>query len=194
MALLAVVATARAQRAVPPSVLGPPLLLRLEGVIEPTRAAAEGKGFAVVSLGFRGSDAQRWLAVTEARTVGGDHPLDGKDVLALVAPFTPNLLVTGSDDAVTRLRDAPADARVVVEGLVDQSARTYLLRRVDVAATEPGKPHSGRRVLDENSLDAANRPARQCTSAPVAACTANGGQKGLRCNRSPSARCSRSSV
>jgi hypothetical protein len=111
--------------------VAPPLLLRLDGVLEASPAAARGKGFAVASLGFLGSDARRWLAVTSARTVGGDNALDGKDVLALVAPFTPNLLVAGPEDLVRRLRDAPPGSSVRVEGLVDRSSRTYYLRSVE---------------------------------------------------------------
>jgi hypothetical protein len=117
-----------------PSV-APPLLLRLEGVIEPSAEAARGKGFTITSLGFLGGDERRWLAVTKARTVGGDQPLDGKDVLALVDPFTPNFLVTGSRALLDRLLEAAPDTPVRIEGLVDRGSRTYQLRTVE---REPG--------------------------------------------------------
>ena len=112
---------------------GPPLLLKLEGVIQTTNAAAQRTGFTVTSLAFAGgrTDEQRWLGVTKARTVGGDQPLDGKDVLAVVAPFTPNFLVVGPKELVARLRDAPPGTAVRVEGLVNRGARTYFLRRVE---------------------------------------------------------------
>ena len=112
---------------------GPPLILKLEGVIQPTKSAAERSGSTVTSFAFAGSPARevRWLGVTKARTVGGDQPLDGKDVLALVAPFTPNFLVVGPKELVARLRDAPPGTAVRVEGLVHRGSRTYLLRRVD---------------------------------------------------------------
>jgi hypothetical protein len=129
--LLLLSAGAAAQVRAPLPNVGPPLLLQLEGVVEATPAAARGKGFGVTSFGFVGSDARRWLAVTKARTVGGDQPLDGKDVLALVAPFTPNFLVAGPEDLVAQLRDAPPGTAVRVEGLVDRGARTYYLRRVE---------------------------------------------------------------
>src|SRR3989442_11367946 len=92
VALLAMAAGAAAQRVPPFPATGPPLILKLEGVIQPTKAAAERTGFTVTSLAFAGAPTgdQRWLGVTKARTVGGDQPLDGKDVLAVVAPFTPN--------------------------------------------------------------------------------------------------------
>ena len=111
---------------------GPPLLLRLVGVIETAQDRARGKGFTVVPIGFYGSDARRWIGVEEARTFGGDQPLDGKDVLAIVAPFTPNFIVAGAESVVSRLRDAPAGSSVRVEGLVDLGSRTYLLRNVTV--------------------------------------------------------------
>ena len=136
LALLAIAAVAAAQR-VPgvsgPFPGGPPLLLKLEGVIQPTRAAVQRTGFTVASLAFAGgsTDERRWLGVTKARTVGGDQPLDGKDVLAVVAPFTPNFLVVGPKDLVAQLRDAPPGTAVRVEGLVNQGSRTYFLRRVE---------------------------------------------------------------
>jgi len=136
LALLATAAGAAAQRApgVPgPLPGGPPLLLKLEGVIQPTEAAAKRTGFTVTSLAFLGAktEAQRWLGVTKARTVGGDQPLDGKDVLAVVAPFTPNFLVVGPEALVAQLRDAPPGTAVRIEGLVNGGSRTYFLRRVE---------------------------------------------------------------
>ena len=113
---------------------GPPLLLRLEGVLEPSAEAARSTRLPVASLGFlgEGSDIRRWLGVTKARTFGGDQALDGKAVLALLAPFTPNLLVTGPRAIVAELRDLPPGTAVRIEGLVSRGARTYYLRRVEV--------------------------------------------------------------
>ena len=71
----------------------------------------------------------------KARTSGGDQPLDGRDVLAAVAPVMPNLLVAGTRDVVARLRDAPDGSAVHVEGLVNLGSRTYELRRVDAENT-----------------------------------------------------------
>jgi len=119
--------------------VGPPLLLRLDGVIEASADAARGKGFTVTSLGFLGTDARRWLGVTDARTVGGDNALDGKDVLALVAPFTPNLLVAGPEELLRQLRDAPPGSHVRVEGLVDRGSRTYYLRRIESGGAKHSK-------------------------------------------------------
>ena len=132
-ALLVTASLALAQH-VPPGPLpnvGPPLLLRLDGTIEESKEAARAKGFDVVSLGFLKGDERRWLAVTDVRTVGGDQPLFGKDVLAIVAPFDPNLLVAGADDLVRKVRDAPPGTALRIEGLVSRGSRVYQLRSVE---------------------------------------------------------------
>ncbi len=119
----------------PPIVdVGPPLILQLDGVVARSRAAAREGGLLAASFGWLGGAPGEtlWLGVDAARTTGGDHHLDGKDVLNAVAPFTPNLLVTGPPDLVAKLRDASPGTRLHVEGLVDRGARTYLLRRVVV--------------------------------------------------------------
>jgi hypothetical protein len=112
----------------------PPILLRLDGTIEPTPEAAAGKGFTVVSLGFpgRATDERRSLAAEDARTVGPDTALDGKDVLNMVAPVRPNLLVTGPKALVDQLLDAAPGTKVRTEGLVTRGSRTYHLRSVRV--------------------------------------------------------------
>ncbi len=113
-----------------------PILLRLEGQVAATRDAALKTGFTAVSLDLLGDDAHRsrWIGVTEARTLGGDQFVMGKDVLAAVAGFTPNLLVTGPPALVTALRDAPPGTPVRMEGLVDRGSRVYYLRSVRVGA------------------------------------------------------------
>ena len=110
--------------------VGPPLILRLDGLIAESREGAVGKGFSIVSLAFSGDDTRRWLAVKDARTVGGDNYLDGKDVLNILAPFDQSLLVVGPADLVGRVRDASAGKPLRIEGLVDTGGRTYLLRSV----------------------------------------------------------------
>ena len=69
--VVACAAGAIAQVQLPLPNVGPPLLLALDGVIEPSAESARGKGFTVASLAFAGSDARRWLGVTRARTFGG---------------------------------------------------------------------------------------------------------------------------
>jgi hypothetical protein len=121
----------------------PPLILHLEGVLAPTEVEARTAGFATVALDLLGREGgpTRWLGVTEARTVTLDHSLDGKNVLAIIAPVKPNLLVTGPAAMVAELRDAPAASVVAVEGLVSRGSRTCYLRNVTVAppAAPPGR-------------------------------------------------------
>src|SRR5207247_144761 len=60
---LALMTTAAAAQDLPSDRFGPPLILRLKGVVEPTpEAARHTDGFAVVSLGFLGdgAPARRW--------------------------------------------------------------------------------------------------------------------------------------
>ncbi len=112
---------------------GGPVILRLEGVIEPTPDTSKrAGGFTVASFGFLGdhSEESRWLSVTDARTVGTDIAADGKDVLEAVAPFEPNLLVAGTADVVADMQDAPPGTALRVEGLVEPGSRIYYLRSV----------------------------------------------------------------
>jgi hypothetical protein len=100
-------------------------------VVTTDRAAAEkAGGFTVASFTFlgHGRDADRWLGVTEARTVGGDVPADGKDVLDAVAPFTPNFVASGDRAQVDELLALPSGTAIRIEGLVDRGSRTFLLR------------------------------------------------------------------
>jgi len=123
-----------------PSPSGGPVILRLEGVIEPTPDASKRVGgFTVASFGFLGdhSEESRWLSVTDARTVGTDIAVDGKDVLEAVAPFEPNLVVAGTADVVADMRDAPPGTALRVEGLVEPGSRIYYLRSVVREGTNP---------------------------------------------------------
>jgi hypothetical protein len=133
--VLLLVAGAAAAQLPPLPNVGPPLLLRLEGVLAISRQSAEELAPRTASLGLDGIETIRWLAVERARTVGGDQPLDGADVLGLVAPFTPNLLVRGPADTIARLRAASDGDWVRLEGLVEGSSRTYYLRRLDLPDT-----------------------------------------------------------
>jgi hypothetical protein len=132
--VLVTITVARAQVQPPIPNFGPPLVLRLEGVIHSDAAAAKAAGFDVTSIELAGAPAKtvRWIGVTKAQTVSGDHFLDGKDVLAAMRPFRPNLFVPGPPALVGALRDAPDGAAVRLEGLVDRGARTYYLREVQV--------------------------------------------------------------
>ena len=140
------VATAQPRGAWPN--ISPPILLQLEGTIHDGAEAARKAGFTMLSVGFYGYDAQRYLGVDDARTVGPETALDGKDVLAEVAPLHPNLLVTGPPAMVRTLLDLPQGKRVRTEGLVMGGSRTYYLRSVEVdpkprehSRLDGGAPH-----------------------------------------------------
>ena len=112
---------------------GQPLLLRLEGELLQTADEARAKGGDFATLGFLdGEGGNRVLGIEKARTIGGDHSLLGKDVLNVLKPFEPNLLLTGPPDLVDKVRRAPPGAKVVLEGLVHRAQRTYYLRDVKI--------------------------------------------------------------
>jgi hypothetical protein len=121
---------------IPAPRLGPALLLRLEGVLTTDRAAADEAGFTATSFAFlgHGPEADRWLGVTDARTVGGDVPVLGKDVLDAVAPFNPNFIASGDADQVKALLALPPGTAIRIEGLVDRGSRTFLLRSFEERA------------------------------------------------------------
>ena len=112
------------------------VLLRLEGTMQAERKRG-AVGFTVVSLGLLGSrPATRFLAVEEARTIGGDPGVLGKDVLDAVRPFEPDLLVGGPTALMERLYGAAVGDRITLEGLVKVSSRRYFLREALVISPE----------------------------------------------------------
>ncbi len=129
-AALVLVSIAALATELPSPKLGPALLLRLDGVLTTDRAVANTAGFTVASFAFlgHGKDADRLIGVTEARTVGGDVPADGVDVLDAVAPFDPNFLASGAPALVTDLLAVPSGTAIRIEGLVDRGSRTFLIR------------------------------------------------------------------
>jgi hypothetical protein len=139
--LALVLAAGQAAAVVEPGMpnVGPPLILRLDGMVAARRERLPG-AFTVVSLGLLDGrrEARRWLAVTEARTIGGDNALLGRDVLERVAPLDPNFLVVGPPVLLARLRKAPPGTRLRLEGLVSVMSRTWLLRDVRVLPAPPG--------------------------------------------------------
>jgi hypothetical protein len=131
IAALLVVAGASIAREPPLVDAGPPLLLRLEGRFAADREhAAQGADAVSVRVGER----DRWLAVTSARTVGGDQAISGRTVLNALAPFQPNLTAVGREDVRLALETAPDGAPVIVEGLVRTGSRTLLLREVKIGS------------------------------------------------------------
>ena len=130
LALLVVATSASAQLGPPGVNVGPPLLVRIEGEIQPTRDAVKS-GFTVVSLGFLDAgDGHRFIGVEDVRTIGGDQFVNGKDVLNALAPFDPMLVVAGPPEQAAALRRLPPGTAVRLEGLVDRASRTIHLRGV----------------------------------------------------------------
>ena len=110
-------------------------MLRLEGRFVEDREHAGVHGADAVSV--RVGNVERWFSAEKARTVGGDQPLDGRSVLAMLAPIHPNLIAVGSPDLRDRLAAAPAGTAVELEGLVNRGSRTFLLRNVTVGTAPP---------------------------------------------------------
>ncbi len=97
--VLGLMTTAAAAQDLPSDRFGPPLILRLKGVVERTpEAARHTDGLAVVSLGFLGdgAPARRWLG--------------------------------GPADVVAELRDGPPGTTLDIEGLYDDPGVTLPTR------------------------------------------------------------------
>ncbi len=133
LAAFAVASLAEAQGPGPRG--GRPVILHIEGRLQDSAQAARPDG-KVTSLGFLGHSGPkndtRFVGVTTAKTVGGDPGILGKDVLEQLAPTVPNLLLTGPPGLVDRVRHAKPGTPIVLEGLVNRSDRTYLLRTAHV--------------------------------------------------------------
>ena len=123
------VATARELPIIPQ-----PIILRLTGRITRSQAAARAQRPDVVGLEIDGSS--RFVAMDQAVTTG-DRTISGRAVLDMLGPFATSMLVVGDKKMKRLLVDAADGTPVTVEGLVDRSARTYLLRHVQAGQTPP---------------------------------------------------------
>jgi hypothetical protein len=112
-----------------------PLVLELQGFFAADRGAAQARG--ADALVMRVGDDDRWFSAVRARTIGGDQALDGRDVIAMLAPTRPNLIARGARELRDRLASAAVGEPVDVEGLVDRSSHSYLLRIVHVGNEQP---------------------------------------------------------
>ncbi len=108
-------------------------VLTLHGTVAADRKAAEKIGYDGISIGFAGAPAETlcWIGVVEADAAGGDAFL-GRDIIASLDGYTPNLLASGKASVLAALRNAPIGSRVLISGIVDQSARTYLVASAKV--------------------------------------------------------------
>ena len=140
LALLAM-AVARADQPWP--LIAPPIILRLEGSFHATADAARKEGFAVLSVAFSCQEGvQLWFAVDDARTLGPDMPLSGKDVLGDMAPLWPNLVIAGPPVMVESVVRFPDGARIRMEALVRRGSRISYLQSV-----APAPPARGRTTI-----------------------------------------------
>ncbi len=114
-----------------------PIILRLTGRITRSQAGARAQRPDVVGLQIDGDS--RFVAIDQAITTN-DRTISGRAVLDMLGPFATTMLVAGDKVMKRRLLDAADGTPVTVEGLVDRSSRTYLLRHVQ--AGEPPPPAS----------------------------------------------------
>jgi hypothetical protein len=128
---LAVPAVARAQAGMED--LSKPQLFTIEGVLAPDQAAADKVGYDPLSIGFQGGGgaAQRWIGVVGARALGGDS-FRGKQVIEALLPKSPNLLVAGPAEIVSKLQTAPNGSRVLIQGILEPPTRNYMLDKVEI--------------------------------------------------------------
>ena len=112
-----------------------PLILQLQGFFAADRVAAQARGADALIMRIGNDD--RWFSAVRARTVGGDQPLDGRDVIAMLAPIQPNLIARGARELCDRLASAAVGEAVDMEGLVDRGSHSYLLRTVRVGDERP---------------------------------------------------------
>jgi hypothetical protein len=132
--MLCLPAVSRAQVSV-----GQPQLFTIEAILAPDQATADKVGYDPLSIGFQGGSAGdvRWIGVVAARSLQGDS-FQGKTVVEGLLPKTPNLLVDGPAEIVSKLRAAQNGSRVVLQGILSPPTRIYMLDKVDVLAAPAG--------------------------------------------------------
>lgn len=113
-------------------------LLSITGQVAADQKTAEQIGYDSVSVTFAKEPAAKvlWIGVVVATTWNGDAFL-GKQTLDQIQGYTPNLLAQGKPALLSQLQQAPVGSRVVVQGILDTEARTFLLGMVQV--TPAGK-------------------------------------------------------
>jgi hypothetical protein len=113
-------------------------IFRIEATIAASQDEAQKAGFAALSMGFvkpKNAPA-RWLAVVGARSREGDAFL-GRQTVEQLAPYSPNLLVSGPSELVGKLRELPAGTRIAVTGMLDPHSRNYMISSLELPITPP---------------------------------------------------------
>jgi hypothetical protein len=117
---------------------GQPQLFTIEGIVAPDQATADKVGYDPVSIGFEGGSGLRWLGVVAARSLQGDS-FQGKEMIETLLPNSPNLLVTGPSEVVSKLQKAPNGSRVVAQGMLIPATRNWMLEKVDILPAPAGR-------------------------------------------------------
>jgi hypothetical protein len=113
-------------------------IFRIEGTLAASQDEAQKAGFAALSVGFLQpkNAPTRWLGVVSARSREGDAFL-GRQTVEQLAPYSPNLLVSGPSELIAKLRELPAGTRVAVTGMLDPHSRNYLVSSLQLPIVPP---------------------------------------------------------
>ena len=108
-------------------------VLTIHGTVAADEKAAQKIGYDAVSIGFTGAPANAltWVGVVAAIAFDGDA-FEGRNILATLDGYTPNLLASGKADLIAKIRNAASGSRLVINGILDPSSRNFLVASVRV--------------------------------------------------------------
>jgi hypothetical protein len=108
-------------------------VLTIHGTVAADEKGAQKVGYDAVSIGFVGApaDAMTWVGVAAAIAFDGDA-FEGRNILATLDGYTPNLLASGRADLIAKIRNASSGSRLVFNGVLDPPSRNFLLTSVRV--------------------------------------------------------------
>ena len=111
-------------------------VLTIHGTVAADEKAAQKISYDAVAMGFSGApaDALTWIGVVAATAADGDA-FEGRNILAALDGYTPNLLASGKADLIAKIRNAPSGSRLVINGVLDPTSRSFLLTSVRVVPT-----------------------------------------------------------
>jgi hypothetical protein len=128
-----------------------PVLVRIDGHVG-SKLASEPEGLAELTL--RRGETTIAFHVREIRVLSGD--LVGLDVLAEVAPYTPNMTVTGPRELLDRLAGSHSGQALVLTGYYRRGSRMLMLSAVEPAKGDHrSRSGSSRTAAARRSIDAA---------------------------------------
>lgn len=105
----------------------------LQGKIAADQTGARQSGWFPVSIGTVGQSNAPvvWVGVT-AFVTWNDDPFEGREVLRMLMPNQPTLLMSGPPEVVAKLQQAPPGNKVVVRGVLVPDSRNFMLSSVHV--------------------------------------------------------------